>query len=152
MFESAKTWAIGGLAATLLVAGLLLYANHYKSELQEEQKTTLKLSSELDRATERGNGLDGVLSAYRAQSKKNAELVTQQQQAVSSINNRLAERLQLVTKLERENAELRNWSDTPLPEPIKRLRQRPSTTGATAYREWLSSSGAVPTSSGGAGE
>ena len=152
MFESAKVWAVGGLVAALVASGLLLYANHYKSELQEEQQVTLKLSGELDKATQRANGLDTVLSTYRAQSQKNAELVTQQQQTVSSINDRLAERLQLVKKLERENAELRNWSDTPLPEPIKRMRQRPATTGAAAYREWVSPSGAVPTSSGGAGE
>lgn len=55
----------------------------------------------------------------------------------------LTDRQQQIEALKRENSDLRAWADQPLPEPARRLRQRPAITGAAAYRAWLSGSGAV---------
>jgi len=56
----------------------------------------------------------------------------------------LAKRERTIEELKRENDELRNWADQPLPDAARRLRERPALTGAAAYRDWLSGRGAVP--------
>lgn len=50
----------------------------------------------------------------------------------------LAKRERTIEELKRENDELRNWADQPLPDAARRLRERPALTGAAAYRDWLS--------------
>ena len=59
----------------------------------------------------------------------------------------LALREQQIEGLKRENAALRDWAAQPLPDVARRLRERPALTGADAYRQWLSSRGAMPTAS-----
>lgn len=56
----------------------------------------------------------------------------------------LADRQRQIEDLKRENKELRDWAGQRLPVAAQRLRQRPALTGADAYRDWLSSRGAVP--------
>lgn len=55
----------------------------------------------------------------------------------------LARREQTIEELKRENAELRHWAAQPLPDPARRLRERPALTGAAAYRDWVSGRGAL---------
>ncbi len=55
----------------------------------------------------------------------------------------LAKRERTIEELKRENDELRNWADQPLPDAARRLRERPALTGAAAYRDWVSGRGAV---------
>lgn len=55
----------------------------------------------------------------------------------------LAKREQQTEDLKHEIKELQEWADRPLPDAARRLRQRPAITGADAYRQWLSSGGAV---------
>ena len=59
----------------------------------------------------------------------------------------LARREQQIEVLKRENTALRDWAAQPLPDVARRLRERPALTGADAYRQWLSGSGALPTAS-----
>lgn len=68
-----------------------------------------------------------------------AALRTQQDQ----LRQGLAKREQTIEALKRENEDLRNWADQPLPELARRLRERPALTGADAYRQWLSGRGAL---------
>lgn len=55
----------------------------------------------------------------------------------------LAKREKQIEDLKNEIKELQEWADRPLPDAARRLRQRPAITGADAYRQWLSSGGAV---------
>jgi LysB family phage lysis regulatory protein len=55
----------------------------------------------------------------------------------------LANREQQIEVLKRENSYLRLWASQPLPAAARRLRERPAITGAAAYRDWLSGSGAL---------
>lgn len=55
----------------------------------------------------------------------------------------LSDRETQIQELQRENTDLRQWADQPLPATARRLRQRPTITGAAAYRDWLSGSGAL---------
>jgi LysB family phage lysis regulatory protein len=55
----------------------------------------------------------------------------------------LAKRELTIEALKRENTELRDWAAQPMPDAARRLRERPALTGADAYRQWLSSRGAL---------
>ncbi|MHC5192726.1 Rz-like lysis system protein LysB [Pseudomonas frederiksbergensis] len=68
-----------------------------------------------------------------------ARLRTQQDQ----LRQGLAKRELTIEVLKRENAELRDWAGQPLPDAARRLRERPTLTGADAYRQWLSGRGAL---------
>jgi LysB family phage lysis regulatory protein len=59
------------------------------------------------------------------------------------LRSALAKRGRALEMLKRENAELRDWAAQPLPAPARQLRKRPTLTGADAYRQWLSGSGAL---------
>lgn len=59
------------------------------------------------------------------------------------LRSALAKRGRTLETLKRENAELRDWAAQPLPATARQLRERPAFTGADAYRQWLSGSGAV---------
>ncbi|WLI14430.1 MULTISPECIES: Rz-like lysis system protein LysB [Pseudomonas] len=68
-----------------------------------------------------------------------ASLRTQQDQ----LRQGLAKRELTIEALKRENAELRDWAGQPLPDAARRLRERPTLTGADAYRQWLSGRSAL---------
>lgn len=59
------------------------------------------------------------------------------------LRSALAKRGRTLETLKRENAELRDWAAQPLPATARQLRERPALTGADAYRQWLSGSGAM---------
>ncbi|AIY42987.1 Phage endolysin [Collimonas arenae] len=46
----------------------------------------------------------------------------------------LTERENLIESLQHDNATIRSWADTPLPDAIARLRERPAATGAYHQR------------------
>lgn len=51
----------------------------------------------------------------------------------------LYSREQKIKELKSENEQLKAWADQPLPDDVRRLRERPALVGAAAYRAWLSS-------------
>lgn len=132
------------LLAMVIVLGALawLLSVHHqtKQALQLEQQHNQQLTGQLE-------GRDALLSRYRQQSLKNAELTISQQQTITSINNQLQNTALQLRKLEQDNEAIRQWAGTRLPEPVMRLHQRPALSGATGYRKWLSSRDTMPTTS-----
>jgi LysB family phage lysis regulatory protein len=122
------------------LAGLMFVHHQTKQALQLEQQHNQQLTGQLE-------GRDALLSRYRLQSLKNAELTISQQQTITSINNQLQNTGLQMRKLEQDNEAIRQWADTRLPEPVMRLHQRPALSGATGYRKWLSSRDTMPTTS-----
>lgn len=82
---------------------------------------------------------NSLRDALQQERDAQAALRTQQDQ----LRQGLAKREQTIEVLKRENAELRDWADQPLPDAARRLREHPAFTGADAYRQWLSGRGAV---------
>lgn len=77
----------------------------------------------------------------------------QQAEAVQADLQRfLSNRETEIRRLQRENQELRDWADRPLPEPVARLRRRPALTGADAYRQHLSDAEPLHAAGGGTGD
>jgi LysB family phage lysis regulatory protein len=92
-----------------------------------------------EEATRLGENLTTLQATLRHERDAQAALRRLQDQ----LRQGLAKREHTIEALKRENAELRNWASQPLPELARRLRQRPALTGADAYRQWLSSRGAL---------
>ncbi|WP_431080125.1 Rz-like lysis system protein LysB [Pseudomonas thivervalensis] len=104
------------------------------TELAEKDTKTAR--AEADRLRTTVGTLQTTLNAERV---AQAALRTKQDQ----LRRGLAKREQTIEALKRENEDLRNWADQPLPELARRLRERPAFTGADAYRQWLSGRGAL---------
>ncbi|EKN6222690.1 LysB family phage lysis regulatory protein [Yersinia enterocolitica] len=90
---------------------------------------------------------NGQLIALALTANANNQAQAQLRQQVASADQLLAQRNNQIKRLYRENETLRRWADTPLPDDIVRLRQRPAFTGAADYRQWLSESHTLPVSS-----
>lgn len=84
-----------------------------------------------------------LTTTLQQERESQSDLRAQQDQ----LRQALAKRARTIEELKRENDELRNWAIQPLPDAARRLRERPTITGAAAYRDWLSGRGAVPTAS-----
>ncbi len=135
-----------GLFLSFCVAlALLAYeCNSLMKDVKQQSKDNQALKDEVSSAKEVVTSQAKVLDIYRERSGYNAELAATQQQTITAINQQLDSRWQQMKQLERENEKLRMWAVTALPEPVMRMRQRPAIIGAAAYRDWLSSSNAVP--------
>lgn len=133
-------------AALLGALALLLWGTHQRSQA-EQGRTDLanerhqQAQERIQRQAATITTLANTLADERA---AQAALRTTQNQ----LRQGLTEREHQIKELQRENAELRQWAHQPLPAAARRLRQRPTITGADAYRHWLSGSGAVRPASG----
>lgn len=105
------------------------------TELAEKDLKTARDEAGRNLAT--ANSLRDTLHQER---DAQASLRTQQDQ----LRQGLANRERTIEALKRENTELRDWAAQLLPDAARRLRERPTLTGADAYRQWLSGRSAVP--------
>lgn len=128
LFALALALTLAVLCLTLYAQGLRIDQANQKREAAEDQVT--QLTGERDHLTD-------TLTEQRA---AQARLQTTQ----TDLRREIDVRRRRIQELEHENAELRAWAGQPLPAAARRLRQRPVLTGATAYRDWLSSGNALP--------
>lgn len=121
------------LGTSLLLAGNAALQKHDAVKAANTQLTeSLKKSKENERkANALAKDLEGIIELERG---LQAELQQQQSQLSSQLDNSKS----LIARLRRENKELSDWADTALPDPVKRLRERPAITGAADYQDWLS--------------
>ncbi len=102
-------------------------------------------------------GLEGQLTTAQADVHRNLATATELKSTLErerdgqaqllkiqgELRQGLATRQRTIEALKHENDQLRDWARQPLPDAARRLRERPALTGADAYRQWLSGSGAV---------
>lgn len=129
--------------ALLGALALLIWGQEKRIDIAEGQTQLAKNAAktardDADRNLATANTLSTTLKLER---NAQSNLRTQQ----GRLRLSLAKRERTIEELKRENDELRNWADQPLPDAARRLRERPTLTGAAAYRDWLSGRGAVPT-------
>ena len=132
--------------ALLGTLALLLWGTHQRSQA-EQGRTAL--------ATERHQQAEQRIQRQAATITTLADTLAEERTAQAALRTTqnqlrqgLSQREQQIKELQRENAELRQWAHQPLPAAARRLRQRPTITGADAYHHWLSGSGAVRAASG----
>ncbi|HEN3479461.1 TPA: LysB family phage lysis regulatory protein [Yersinia enterocolitica] len=125
-------WTVA--AVSLLVGGVQTY------RLSEARQVVI------DQQTVETANKNSQLIALALTANANNQAQAQLRQQVASTDQLLAQRNSQIKRLYRENETLRRWADTPLPDDIIRLRQRPAFTGAADYRQWLSESHTLPIS------
>lgn len=91
---------------------------------------------------------NGQLIALNIMTQTNSQAQTQLYAAVEQNGRLLRDRQRTIEELKRENEDLRRWADSPLPDPVVRLRQRPALAGGESYREWLSQNHPLPAGPG----
>ncbi|EKN5927801.1 LysB family phage lysis regulatory protein [Yersinia enterocolitica] len=123
------------------IAAVLLIANGVQTYRLSEARQLV-----IDQQAAETVSKNGQLIALALTANANNQAQAHLRQQVASTDQLLAQRNNQIKRLYRENETLRRWADTPLPDDIIRLRQRPAFTGAADYRQWLSASGAVPIS------
>jgi LysB family phage lysis regulatory protein len=131
--------AIGALSLLFWGQHQRLQVEKGKSAHAEERVQTLQDRSDRQAATIIRLG-SAVNAERAAQTSLRATQNQLRQTLVSSLNQ--------IQELENENAELRDWSRQPLPVAARGLRERPTITGAAAYREWVSSRRALQSAAG----
>ncbi|ULL06036.1 LysB family phage lysis regulatory protein [Pseudomonas putida] len=124
------------LVLTLVIWGVDQYldASEAKTKRLEEQLATAQDTAERNLANT--NKLIATLTTVR---DGQAKLLMLQ----GELRTGMAQRERQIEDLKHEIKELQEWADRPLPGAARRLRDRPSITGADAYRKWLSGSGAM---------
>ncbi len=117
--------------------------------------------------TEKANNKDlkGQLSTAQGDARRNLDSVTELKTTLEheragqaqllkvqgELRQGLAARQRTIEELTHENDQLRDWARQYLPDAARRLRSRPTLTGADAYRQWLSGGGAMRPASDGTG-
>ncbi|WP_370274197.1 Rz-like lysis system protein LysB [Yersinia ruckeri] len=128
--------------AWTIVTALLVASGVQTYRLSEARQAVI------DRQAAEATSKSGQLITLALTANANNQAQAQLRQQVASADQLLAQRNSQIKRLYRENETLRRWTDTPLPDDIIRLRQRPAFTGAANYRQWLSEGHTLPVSSG----
>lgn len=119
-------WSLAALAAALTIWAL------YERVDAATARATLA-ERQLAQAEQREQQKALVIDALW----KNASSIESQRRAadqrISDLTRLASNRLSAIEELQHENATLRDWARTRLPEPVIRLRQHPAYTGADAY-------------------
>lgn len=123
------------------VAAVLLLAGAVQTYRLSEARQTV-----IDQQAADSSSKNGQLIALALTANANNQAQAQLSQQVASADQLLAQRNSQIKRLYRENETLRRWADTPLPDDIIRLRQRPAFSGAADYRQWLSEGHSLPVS------
>lgn len=123
------------LALTIAVLCLSLYAQGLRIDQANQMREVAQ--GQVTQLTGERDHLTDTLTKQRA---AQAQLQTTQQ----DLRREIDVRKRRIQELEDENADLKAWAGQPLPAAARRLRQRPVLTGASAYREWLSSGNTLP--------
>lgn len=139
---------LGGVL--LLALGVLLWTQHLRTQAEDARaeldgQRLQQAEQRIERQAQTITQLDQALQAERT---AQAALRTLQNQ----LRQGLAERERIIKELSHDDPSLRAWVAEPLPGAARGLRQRPALTGAAAYHDWLSRSGAVQPAGNGPGQ
>lgn len=128
------------LASWLLVALLGVSAAWYVQSLRGQLAQAISRTDQAIKGnTERDEVIRKLLALQRRQEHARKALETEQ----AGIRSTLASRETLIERLQNENVELRTWAAVALPEPVVRLRQHGTITGAADYRQRVLASPAL---------
>lgn len=136
----------------LFAAGTGVWSWTLQLRLDTAKATEQRLKDHVE--TAQGEARQNLATATELKQTLNRERETQAQQLqlLGELRVGLADRRRQIEDLKRDNEDLRQWADQPMPDAARRLRDRPALTGADAYRDWLSRSRAVRPAGDGAGE
>jgi len=132
---------VGYGIALLGVLVLLIWGQEARINVAEGQAQLAKQAAKTAREEADQNLVTANTLTTILEQERDVQRLLRSQQG--QLRQGLAKRSRTIEVLKRENDELRNWADQPLPDVARRLRERPTLTGAAAYRDWLSGRGAL---------
>lgn len=108
-------------------------------------QSDLKAADDKAKEAERRERLkDTTITTLTGELTAQAETAAKLQSQLGELSMTAATRADTIKRLKRENAELRTWADSPLPDPVIRLLKRPAITGAADYQAHLSGPDPLP--------
>lgn len=126
----------------LLLIGCLyigyLHIQQLKAENQLLKNSTITLQEDKQQLIEIIDYKNNKLLDLSDQYSQNQQQLIEQKQQLQDINALNRQSQQQLERLENENEQLRLWSNSNLPDDIKRLYTRPEIKGSNSYRQWLS--------------
>lgn len=146
LLSSPLTWLLLALAVALGGWGWSARSAAKAEGQVTTLHTDLKAASDKAKEAEQREKLkDGAIDTLTGELTAQATAAATLQRQLGDLTITAANRADTIKRLKRENAELKEWADRPLPDPVIRLLQRPALTGAADYQTHLSSPGALPT-------
>lgn len=133
--------------ALLGALGLLLWGQYQRG--QAEQARAALATDRQQQAEQRIERQAATITVLNDTLQDERQTQTKLKAEQAQLRQGLATRKLQIKELKRENDELRQWADQPLPDAARRLRQRPAITGAAGYRDWLSRRDALHAEPGG---
>ena len=146
LLRSPLTWLL--LALTVALAGwgwsarAAAKAEGKVSTLQSDLKAANDKAVEAER---REKTKDGAIDALTGELDAQATAAATLQRQLGDLTITAANRADTIKRHKRENSELKEWAERPLPDPVIRLLQRPALTGAADYQAHLSGADSLPT-------
>jgi LysB family phage lysis regulatory protein len=133
---------VKSIIAALFVAvlGLVIYV---------QRGALIAAQDRVERAEQATRDRDGTIKTLTDTAARNKTAAAKLQAARDTIATTLSKRENLIESLQHENATIRSWADTSLPDAIVRLRDRPATTGADNLSQRLPGSDPLPAAGGG---
>ena len=139
MINPITRWLIIGLVISAAAAiGLLSYQN------QGLRGDNALITLERNTANAKVKAQQTVIATLETSANTNESSHARLIKQLGNTKNMLVRHEQTIRTLEQENEQLKMWSNTRLPDPVIRLRQRPALTGSAAYQDWLSARDAMP--------
>lgn len=115
-----------------------------KRQLSDAEKLISEQSATLVKQSLELLVRDGVIDTLQSSAIRNEQAQAALRTKLSQAGQLAASRDKTMTRLINENADLRRWYGTALPDDIKRLHRRPAFDNPDDYLRWLSESNELP--------
>ena len=153
LLRSPLTWLLLALAIALAGWGWSARSAAKAEGRVSSRESDLKAANDKAKeAAQREKLKDGAIDTLTGELTAQATAAATLQRQLGDLTITAATRADTIKRLKRENAELKEWADRPLPDPVVRLLQRPALTGAADYQAHLSRPGTLPATAGGPGQ
>ena len=146
LVRSPLTWLLIALAVALGGWGWsATSAATAKGQVTTLQSDLKAADDKAKEAAQREQGKDTAINTLNTELDIQATAAATLQRQLGDLTITAANRADTIKRLKRENAELKEWADRPLPDPVIRLLKRPTITGAADYQAHLSGADSLPT-------
>jgi LysB family phage lysis regulatory protein len=153
LLRSPLTWLLIALAIALGGWGWSATSAATAKGKVTTLQSDLKAADDKAKEAERRERLkDTTITTLTGELTDQAEAAAKLQNQLGELSMTAATRADTIKRLKRENAELRTWADSPLPDPVIRLLKRPAITGAANYQAHLSGPDPLPAATGQPGQ
>ena len=145
LLRSPLTWLLLALAIALGGWGWsATSAATAKGKVTTLQSDLKAADDKAKEAKQRERLKDTTINTLTGELNAQAEAAEKLQNQLGELSMTAATRADTIKRLKRENAELRTWADSPLPDPVVRLLKRPAISGAADYQAHLSGPDPLP--------